>query len=120
VATTAHRKSNISLGPDLLLMHTLLEVEQDLDHLVYKAVDRRSSGEDNWILNEINECAANGEALLRRIIETVAASEGKMERRLLQSWDSLFFSCAGVLLGLTIPASRGNNIVPREDKGCKL
>jgi ppGpp synthetase/RelA/SpoT-type nucleotidyltranferase len=59
-------------------MHTWSEVEHDL---VYKSVNGKSSGEEAEILNEINECAATGEALLRRLEESVAARDRKMERR---------------------------------------
>jgi ppGpp synthetase/RelA/SpoT-type nucleotidyltranferase len=55
-----------------LLMHTWSEVEHDL---VYKEVGGKSSEEEAEILNEINECAATGEALLRRLGEAVASRE---------------------------------------------
>jgi ppGpp synthetase/RelA/SpoT-type nucleotidyltranferase len=61
-----------------LLMHTWSEVEHDL---VYKEVGGKSSEEEAEILNEINECAATGQGLLRRLEEAVAARERKMERR---------------------------------------
>jgi ppGpp synthetase/RelA/SpoT-type nucleotidyltranferase len=64
-----------------LLMHTWSEVEHDL---VYKEVGGKSSEEETEILNEINECAATGEALLRRLEEAVASREErdrKVERR---------------------------------------
>jgi ppGpp synthetase/RelA/SpoT-type nucleotidyltranferase len=61
-----------------LLMHTWSEVEHDL---VYKSVDGKSSEEEAEILNDINECAATGEALLRRLEESVAARNRKQERR---------------------------------------
>jgi ppGpp synthetase/RelA/SpoT-type nucleotidyltranferase len=61
-----------------LLMHTWSEVEHDL---VYKSVNGKSSEEEAGILNEINECAAAGEELLRRLEEAVAARDRKMERR---------------------------------------
>jgi ppGpp synthetase/RelA/SpoT-type nucleotidyltranferase len=61
-----------------LLMHTWSEVEHDL---VYKEIGGKSSEEEAEILNEINECAATGEALLHRLEELVAARERKMERR---------------------------------------
>jgi ppGpp synthetase/RelA/SpoT-type nucleotidyltranferase len=62
-------------------MHTWSEVEHDL---VYKEVGGKSSDEEAEILNEINECAATGEELLRRLEEAVAAREErdkKVERR---------------------------------------
>jgi ppGpp synthetase/RelA/SpoT-type nucleotidyltranferase len=75
-STGAHAQVEIQLTS--LLMHTWSEVEHDL---VYKEVGGKSSEEEAEILNEINECAATGEALLRRLEETVAVREGKVGRR---------------------------------------
>lgn len=61
-----------------LLMHTWSEIEHDL---VYKSIGGKSSEEEGQILNEINECAAAGEALLRRLEESIAARNKKQERR---------------------------------------
>jgi ppGpp synthetase/RelA/SpoT-type nucleotidyltranferase len=61
-----------------LLMHAWSEIEHNL---TYKAVGGKPSEEEAAILNEINECAAAGEALLRRLEESVAARKRKMERR---------------------------------------
>jgi ppGpp synthetase/RelA/SpoT-type nucleotidyltranferase len=61
-----------------LLMHTWSEVEHDL---VYKSVHGGSSEEEAEILSEINECAAAGEALLRRLERLVAARGEKVGRR---------------------------------------
>jgi ppGpp synthetase/RelA/SpoT-type nucleotidyltranferase len=61
-----------------VLMHTWSEIEHDLK---YKAVGGKPSEEEAAILNEINECAATGEELLRRLEESVAARDRKMERR---------------------------------------
>jgi ppGpp synthetase/RelA/SpoT-type nucleotidyltranferase len=61
-----------------LLMHTWSEVEHDL---VYKEIGGKSSEVEAEILNEINECAAAGERLLRRLEEAVAVRERKIGRR---------------------------------------
>jgi ppGpp synthetase/RelA/SpoT-type nucleotidyltranferase len=61
-----------------LLMHTWSEVEHDL---AYKAVGGKPSEEEAAVLREINECAMTGEGLLRRLEESVAARERKVERR---------------------------------------
>jgi ppGpp synthetase/RelA/SpoT-type nucleotidyltranferase len=75
-STGAHAQVEIQITS--LLMHTWSEVEHDL---VYKSVNGKSSEEEAGILNEINECAAAGEELLRRLEEAVAARDRKMERR---------------------------------------
>jgi ppGpp synthetase/RelA/SpoT-type nucleotidyltranferase len=75
-STGAHAQVEIQITS--LLMHTWSEVEHDL---VYKSINGKSSEEEAEILNEINECATTGEALLRRLEEAVAARDRKMERR---------------------------------------
>jgi ppGpp synthetase/RelA/SpoT-type nucleotidyltranferase len=75
-STGAHAQVEIQITS--LLMHTWSEVEHDL---VYKEIGGKSSEEEAGILNEINECAAAGEELLRRLEEAVAARARKMERR---------------------------------------
>ena len=61
-----------------LLMHAWSEIEHDL---AYKAVGGKPSEEEAAVLKEINECATAGEALLRRLEESVAARERRMGRR---------------------------------------
>jgi ppGpp synthetase/RelA/SpoT-type nucleotidyltranferase len=61
-----------------LLMHTWSEIEHDL---VYKSISGKSSEEESQILNEINECVAAGEALLRRLEGSIAARNRKQDRR---------------------------------------
>jgi ppGpp synthetase/RelA/SpoT-type nucleotidyltranferase len=75
-STGAHAQVEIQITS--LLMHTWSEVEHDL---VYKSINGKSSEEEAEILNDINECATTGEALLRRLEEAVAARDRKMERR---------------------------------------
>ena len=74
--TGAHAQVEIQLTS--LLMHTWSEIEHDL---VYKSVGGKSSKKEVAILNEINECAAAGEALLRRLEDSVASRDRKQERR---------------------------------------
>ena len=74
----AGARAQVEIQLTSLLMHSWSEVEHAL---VYKSVNGKSSEEEAEILNEINECAANGEALLRRLEEEVARREGKRERR---------------------------------------
>ena len=77
----AGARAQVEIQLTSLLMHSWSEVEHAL---VYKSVNGKSSEEEAEILNEINECAANGEALLRRLEQSVAAREerdNKMGRR---------------------------------------
>ena len=65
-------RAQVEIQLTSLLMHSWSEVEHAL---VYKSVNGKSSEEEAEILNEVNECAANGEQLLRRLEQSVAARE---------------------------------------------
>ena len=68
----AGARAQVEIQLTSLLMHSWSEVEHAL---VYKSVNGKSSEEEAEILNEVNECAANGEQLLRRLEQSVAARE---------------------------------------------
>jgi ppGpp synthetase/RelA/SpoT-type nucleotidyltranferase len=78
-------RAQVEIQLTSLLMHSWSEVEHDL---VYKSVNGKSSEEEAEILNEINECAANGEALLRRLEQSVAAREER-DKKMGRRWGRL-------------------------------